>query len=122
MTENPRRAASARTPRRLQLVVAILALTGCLLPSCDGGGQGGGGTDGRLRVAVIPKGTTHVFWKSIEAGARRAGKDLDVEILWKGPLKEDEREAQRKVIENFIASNVNGIVLAPLDESAMVAP
>jgi ribose transport system substrate-binding protein len=71
---------------------------------------------------VIPKGTTHVFWKSIEAGARKAGRDLDVEISWKGPLKEDEREGQRKVIESFITSSVNGIVLAPLDESAMVAP
>ena len=26
-----------------------------------------------LTIAVIPKGTTHVFWKSVEAGARQAG-------------------------------------------------
>ena len=39
------------------------------------------------RIAVVPKGTTHVFWKSVEAGARAAAADLDVEIVWKGPLK-----------------------------------
>jgi len=35
----------------------------------------------KLKVAVIPKGTTHIFWKSVEAGARSAGKELGVEIL-----------------------------------------
>lgn len=45
----------------------------------------------KLRIAVIPKGTTHVFWKSVEAGAKRAGNELGVEIIWKGPLKEDDR-------------------------------
>ena len=41
----------------------------------------------RLTIAMIPKGTTHVFWKSVEAGARAAAKDLDVDLVWKGPLK-----------------------------------
>lgn len=75
-----------------------------------------------IRIAVIPKGTTHVFWKSIETGARRAGKELGVQIDWKGPLVEDDRDGQRKVIESFITSSVKGIVLAPLDEHAMVGP
>jgi ribose transport system substrate-binding protein len=102
----------------------LAALAALLLPSCDPGpGAGPAAAPGKtLRVAVIPKGTTHVFWKSIEAGARKAGKELGVEIQWKGPLKEDEREAQRRVIESFITSTVDGIVLAPLDESAMVGP
>ena len=29
--------------------------------------------DKPLKIAVIPKGTTHVFWKSVEAGAKNAG-------------------------------------------------
>jgi len=73
-------------------------------------------------IAVIPKGTTHEFWKSIHAGANKAGAELGVEVIWKGPLKEDDREAQIKVVEDFITRGVSGIVLAPLDDTALRAP
>jgi ribose transport system substrate-binding protein len=73
----------------------------------------------KLTIAVIPKGTTHEFWKSIHAGAVKASRELGVEIIWKGPLKEDDREQQIKVVENFIARRVDGIVLAPLDDKAL---
>ncbi len=73
-------------------------------------------------VAVIPKGTTHEFWKSIHAGALKAGEELGMDIIWKGPLKEDDREAQISVVEDFVSMNVSGIVLAPLDDAALRAP
>src|SRR5689334_9857273 len=31
-------------------------------------------------LAVIPKGTTHVFWKAVERGAQEAGAELGLEI------------------------------------------
>ena len=76
---------------------------------------------------VIPKGTTHEFWKSIHAGAKKAEQELTaagqpVKIIWKGPLKEDDRDEQIKVVENFIAREVDGMVLAPLDDKALVRP
>lgn len=74
------------------------------------------------QIAVIPKGTTHSFWKSVEAGALRAGKELGVEIVWKGPLKEDDRAQQISLVEQFAASGVQAIVLAPLDNIALRAP
>jgi len=76
----------------------------------------------RITIAVIPKGTTHEFWKSIHAGAIKAAQELDVEIIWKGPLKEDDRESQITVVEDFITRNVSGIVLAPLDDTALRRP
>lgn len=76
----------------------------------------------RFSIAVIPKGTTHEFWKSVHAGAVKAARDLDVDIIWKGPLKEDDREAQISVVEDFISRGVSGIVLAPLDDTALRAP
>ena len=43
---------------------------------------------GLLRIAVIPKGTTHVFWKAIHGGAVKAEKEADgVQIIWKGPIR-----------------------------------
>src|SRR5436305_8136197 len=78
-------------------------------------------------IAVIPKGTTHEFWKSINAGAIKAQKELaaqgtKAEIIWKGPFREDDRDQQIQVVENFMARHVSGIVLAPLDFQALVRP
>ncbi len=81
----------------------------------------------QYRIAVIPKGTTHEFWKSIHAGAIKAAQELkaegaDVEVIWKGPLREDDREQQVQVVENFVTRRVSAMVLAPLDAKALVAP
>jgi len=76
----------------------------------------------RLTIAVIPKGTIHEFWKTVHAGAEMAGQELNVEILWKGSLQEDDREAQIGVVENIITRKVDGIVLAPLDDAALRKP
>jgi ribose transport system substrate-binding protein len=78
-------------------------------------------------IAVIPKGTTHEFWKSIHAGAVRAARELsaqgtEVALTWKGPLREDDREQQIQVVEGFTSQGINGIVLAPLDSRALVRP
>jgi ribose transport system substrate-binding protein len=79
------------------------------------------------KIAVIPKGTTHEFWKSIHAGAKKAELELkaagtNVQVIWKGPLKEDDREQQIQVVENFVGQRVSGIVIAPLDKRGLVAP
>ncbi len=79
------------------------------------------------QIAVIPKGTTHEFWKSIHAGAVKAQKELEAEgvpvvLHWKGPLREDDRDQQIQVVENFTSRKVNGIMLAPLDSQALVRP
>jgi len=76
----------------------------------------------RLKIAVIPKGTTHVFWKSIHAGALKAGQELGAEVIWQGPQKEDDRKLQIEVVESFISRRVDAIVLAPLDDVALVNP
>jgi ribose transport system substrate-binding protein len=83
------------------------------------------GTADKYRIAVIPKGTTHIFWKSIHAGAVKAERELQalgVEVIWKGPLKEDDRESQIRVVEDFITRGVSAMVLAPLDDAALRRP
>jgi ribose transport system substrate-binding protein len=84
--------------------------------------QEAGSSSGKTAIAVIPKGTTHEFWKSIHAGAVKASRELNVDIIWKGPLKEDDREAQISVMEDFISRKVSGIILAPLDDAALRTP
>jgi ribose transport system substrate-binding protein len=95
----------------------LLALLFALATACSATAA-----DAKLKIAVIPKGTTHVFWKSVEAGARAAGQELGVEIAWKGPLKENDRAQQIQIVEQFASEEVSGIVLAPLDATALQRP
>lgn len=71
-------------------------------------------------IAVIPKGTTHVFWQSVRRGAEKAGEEAGVRIFWNGPKRETDREEQIQIIEDFTVQKVSGIVLAPLDSKALV--
>jgi len=101
---------------RLPLALALAALS---LPAIARSAD--------YQIAVIPKGTTHEYWKSINAGAVKAQRELgaagtNVTIIWKGPLVEDDREQQIQVVENFVGRGVSAIVLAPLDSTALVAP
>ncbi|MBL9216517.1 MAG: substrate-binding domain-containing protein [Opitutaceae bacterium] len=78
-------------------------------------------------IAVIPMGTTHDYWKGVQAGTVKAQRELaaagvKVNVLWKGPLKEDDREQQVQVVENFIGRRVHAIVISPVDHNALVAP
>ncbi len=100
---------------------AGMFLVCALLGGC-GGGSSSPADSGAMTIAVIPKGTSHVFWQSIRAGAERAGKELGVNIIWRGPLREDDRASQVAEVEGFITRGVSGIVLAPLDEVALVGP
>jgi ribose transport system substrate-binding protein len=79
-------------------------------------------TGDNLRIAVIPKGTTHEFWKTVHAGCLRASRELHAQIVWKGPLKEDDLRQQIELVQSFIAQRVSGIVLAPLSDKALAAP
>ncbi len=106
--------------KKIRMAAALLA---ALLPAgCDWGFD-----RNALRIAVIPKATNMEFWKSVHAGARKAAEeqnrgDKKVRLTWKGPLREDDREQQIQVVEGFVSQGVHGIVLAPLDNRALVRP
>jgi ribose transport system substrate-binding protein len=139
--------APARSLSRRQ-VVALAAACAALLAGCGAGDGPAPGvqvsTAKPLVIAVIPKGTTHEFWKTVHAGVIKAERELNaagtpVKIIWKGPLKEDDRASQIDTVQGFIAQGVSGIVLMPpvqgfialgvsgfvllpLDRTALVAP
>src|SRR5438093_1608115 len=97
--------------------IALLLLAAC---SRKSSGDGAGAAK-KLIIAVIPKGTTHEFWKSVHAGAVKAARELDVEVVWKGPMKEDDLKQQIDLVQSFTAQGVDGIVLAPLNDKALRA-
>lgn len=107
------------TFKNLRTALVCLGVAGAIISGCS---QSPTTSSDKLTIAVIPKGTTHEFWKSVHAGAKAAAQELGVEIIWKGPQREDDREQQISVVDNFISMKVNGIVLAPLDDSALRTP
>jgi ribose transport system substrate-binding protein len=58
----------------------------------------------------------------VEAGARQAAKELGIEMTFKGPLREDDRAQQIQIVEQFVSEGKSGIVLAPLDDTALKRP
>jgi len=96
----------------------LLTVVGCsLLLGCNHSSGGGK----KYRIVVIPKGTSHQFWKSVHAGALKAAEELgDVEIIWKGPLKENDTSGQIEVVKDFVTKKVDGICLAPNHSEALI--
>jgi ribose transport system substrate-binding protein len=95
---------------------------GLLLAACSKPPASPGGGPHRLTLAVIPKGTTHVFWRAVERGALEAGGELGVDVVWKGPLVENDRAQQIQLVQQFVSLKLDGIALAPLDHAALVGP
>ncbi len=112
------------------LAAATVVLAGCgsgdtaKNDTTTGGATTGGATADKgkpLTIAVIPKGSTHEFWKSVHAGADDAAKELgNVTIDWKGPMKEDDKASQIDTVGSFVVKGESGIVLAPLDDKALL--
>ncbi|HOL94275.1 MAG TPA: substrate-binding domain-containing protein [bacterium] len=100
----------------------LVTLAGCGQPSSDApaGTSTEPATAPKLVIAVIPKGTSHLFWQSVHAGALTAAKELGVEINWNGPPTETMKEQQISIVHDFIVKQVDGIVLAPQDQEALV--
>lgn len=101
--------------RRRALVLGAFVLG--VLAACSGNGAP---TGGKPRIVVIPKGTTHVFWKAVEKGARDAALERGLELVWKGPLAENDRAQQIQLVQQFVAEKPAGLALAPLDHAALV--
>src|SRR5215470_1269609 len=113
----PRRHEGTKSKRALRVFVPSWLFLIAAINACGQRSTSTGPT-----IAVIPKGTSHVFWQSIHAGAEKAATEIGATIIWRGPLREDDRDSQVSEVEGFVSRGVSGIVLAPLDESALVTP
>jgi len=114
------------TRRHRCAAVAIGVLLAASVGACRGGGGGAPGNEG-FRIAVVPKGATHEHWKRVHIGAEKAAaefraKGVPVQVIWKAPIREDDREQQVQVVEGFTSQKVSGLVLAPLDSHALMRP
>jgi ribose transport system substrate-binding protein len=105
----------------MKRIVLALALAGFLAGCGQAPTAKQQGAPGqRYEIAVIPKGLVHQFWLTVKAGSDAAGKELGVDIIWKGPEKETEIDKQINIIEDMINRKVNALVMAACDENALI--
>ncbi len=74
----------------------------------------------KLNILVTPQSVVASFWITVKAGADSAGKELDVNIFWKGPPTEADVNNQISILEDYINQRVDAIVLAALDSKALI--
>ncbi|QDV46819.1 D-ribose-binding periplasmic protein precursor [Stieleria neptunia] len=103
------------------LLAVALMVAGCK-SSSDNSSTSDSAADGKpLRIAVIPKGTSHEFWRSVHFGAEKAAKEIgNVEIIWRGPVVESDTGSQIEVVKDMITIGVDGIALAPNQKGGLV--
>jgi ribose transport system substrate-binding protein len=97
-------------------ILAALITAGCEKETATRETSGGA----RHVIAVIPKLTNTVYWRSVLAGAKEAGRDFGYEILWDGPDRETNSARQIAIVEDAINRRVEGVVIAPVDRTALV--
>jgi ribose transport system substrate-binding protein len=124
----PKRRYSSYIPKQAVCAIAIM-LSAAWMAGCRKGSPGETGVGATastapatLNIAVIPKGTTHVYWRAVHAGADSAAHDFGVNIVWKGPVLENDRAQQIAIVEQFVSEGIDGIVVAPLDNVALKRP
>src|SRR4051812_6661995 len=105
-------------PRALCLLaLAALAAAGCVRETTDSNTgttptppspppTAAKGSGDRLKIAVVPKGTTHQFWQTVKAGADAAGQEFNADILWNGPKKETDIQDQIDIINSYASQKV----------------
>ena len=73
-------------------------------------------------IPIIVKDTTSNYWQIVLAGARKAGKDLGVNVPELGAQSESDINGQISILENAVAGNPAAIVISPTQFAALGKP
>ena len=72
------------------------------------------------KLGLVMKTLTNPFFIEMERGARRAEKELNIELQVKTAAQETSIEQQIQIVEDLIAAKVAAIVIAPGDSQRLV--
>ncbi len=74
--------------------------------------------DKKMTIVVMPKLVGIPYFNASEVGAKKAGVDLGVNVIYTGPTTADAAE-QVRMLEDLISKGVNAICVAPNDPAAL---
>src|SRR6201982_1262983 len=103
-------------PKRRFLVALFTAI------SIAGVVQTVSAADAYKTFPIIVKDTTSNYWQIVLAGARKAGKDLNVNVPELGAQSESDINGQISILENAVSGNPAAIVIAPTQFAALGKP
>jgi ribose transport system substrate-binding protein len=73
----------------------------------------------RPTIPIIVKDTTSFYWQIVLAGARQAGKDLNVNVQELGAQSESDINGQIGILENAVSGNPAAVVISPTQFAAL---
>lgn len=73
-------------------------------------------------IPIIVKDTTSFYWQIVLAGARKAGKDLGVNVPELGAQSESDINGQIGILENAVSQQPAAIVISPTQFAALGKP
>ncbi|RKL61598.1 autoinducer 2 ABC transporter substrate-binding protein [Thermoanaerobacteraceae bacterium SP2] len=122
--------------KRVLALIIVVVMVGLLLAGCGGQkaepqqqqsqsnqtqnnqSQSSETQNKKYKIVVMPKLVGIPYFNACEEGAKKAGQDLGVEVIYTGPTKADAAE-QVKMIEDLINQGVDAIAVAPNDPAAL---
>lgn len=103
--------------------IMLIACTGNANPNNNNENNNTGNTgDDSYNVTVIIKATDSDYWQTVLLGAQAAADESDGEItvVTAGPPSETDIDQQVTILENAVASGVDGIVIASISSDSVV--
>jgi ribose transport system substrate-binding protein len=95
----------------------IIAALAALLASTSAPALAAGPT-----IPIIVKDTTAFYWQTVLAGARKAGKDLGVNVPELGAQEEGDVNGEISTLADALAAKPAAIVIAPSQSQALAKP
>jgi ribose transport system substrate-binding protein len=78
--------------------------------------------DAKPTIPIIVKDTTSNYWQIVLAGARKAGKDLNVNVPELGAQSESDINGQISILENAVSEKPVAVVISPTQKAALGKP
>lgn len=86
---------------RLGILAALFTAAAAVLTAADA----------KLMIALMPKAKGNAYFITVKAGAEKAAKELNVELLFDGPTDSNAAK-QNEIVENWITLGVDVIAVA----------
>jgi ribose transport system substrate-binding protein len=113
-----------KTSRLLAIYAFALLLAACSQPTQNAltGTQPSNQTENmpKYTIALVMKTLTNPFFVEMEKGARRAEKELGINLIVKTGAQETSVDQQITIIEKLVTEKVDAILIAPADSVQLI--
>lgn len=102
----------------MKRALSLVAVAAVCLGTVWAGGAQQPTKSGPATIVVMPKLVGIPYFNASETGAKKAGADLGVNVIYTGPTTADAAE-QVRMLEDLISKGVDAICVAPNDAAAL---